>query len=165
MIAKGRDSFDWMSRGENNGHTHLTDEQVMDIRRKLAAGMTQGEVGEQYLIGQTTVSHINLGNTWTHLLPDDYAPVEQRRPCGEDHARHKLTEDEAIQIRKLALSSSNQPGDNQHSANSLSLLEIGKMFGVDKRTVLDIKIGWTWKHLWNDATTESESSVTANMEN
>jgi hypothetical protein len=46
MIAKGRDAYDWAGRGENNGLTHLTDEQVLDIRRKLATGMTQREVAE-----------------------------------------------------------------------------------------------------------------------
>jgi hypothetical protein len=87
MIAKGRDAFGWMSRGENNGHTHLTDEQVLDIRRQLAAGVTQREVAEQYQITQTNVSAINVGKSWTHLLPDDYTPAKGR--CNQHTANIK----------------------------------------------------------------------------
>jgi DNA invertase Pin-like site-specific DNA recombinase len=73
---------------------------------------------------------------------------------GERIGNAKLNEDEARQIRKLAL------------GGAFSLNEIARMFGVSKGTVLWIKKGRTWKHLWDDAPTESgkRRGVTANME-
>ena len=44
MIAKGKDSFGWMNRGQLNGQARLTDEQVLDIRRKCATGMTHAQI-------------------------------------------------------------------------------------------------------------------------
>ena len=103
MIAKGRDSFGWMSRGENNGHTHLTDEQVLDIRRKCVAGLTHDEIAEQYQVGRKTVDDINNGTRWAHLLPRDCEPAPKSEAFGERAGAAKLTEDQARQVRKLAL--------------------------------------------------------------
>jgi IS30 family transposase len=70
-------------------------------------------------------------------------------PCGEDHAQHKLSQAEVIEIRELA------------REGSWSFREIGEMFGVSKATVSDIKHGRAWAHLWNDATTENEIAASS----
>jgi hypothetical protein len=155
MIAKGRDSFAWMSCGENNGHTHLTDEQVLDIRRKCAAGMTHNEIAEQYQVCRQTIDDINNGNRWTHLLPDDYAPAPKSYAIGERAGCAKLTEDHARQVRKLALN------------GVFTQREIGEMFGVSHAAVGLIKRGRNWRHLWQSDELPSSipaASSTANME-
>jgi DNA invertase Pin-like site-specific DNA recombinase len=58
------------------------------------------------------------------------------RALGERVWAAKLTEDQARQIRKLAI------------AGEFSLNEIARMFGVSKRMVLWIKQGRKWRHLW-----------------
>jgi hypothetical protein len=90
----------------------------------------------------------------------------QRWWCGEDHAQHKLTEKQVVEIKELALRSANQPNDNRYTTSSPSLREIGLMFGVSKATVFDIKHSRIWKHLWDDAPTENKTAegVTANTE-
>jgi predicted DNA-binding protein YlxM (UPF0122 family) len=155
MIAKGRDAFSWMNRGELSGHTHLTNEQVLEIRRKCAAGMTHDEIAEQYQIERQAVSNINSGKTWAHLLPDDYMPAPKSYAIGEQAGPAKLTEDQARQIRKLAL------------IGAYSQREIGEMFGVSKTAVGWIKRGRNWRHLWQaDDLPHSinAASSTANVE-
>jgi len=46
----------------------LTEEQVLDIRARYAAGgTTQGELGRQFGVHQTTIQLITSGKHWAHL--------------------------------------------------------------------------------------------------
>jgi hypothetical protein len=57
---------------------------------------------------------------------------------GENNGQAKLTEDQAHQVRKLAL------------GGAFTLREIGEMFGVSHTAVSWIKSGRNWKHLWQN---------------
>ena len=57
---------------------------------------------------------------------------------GENNGQAKLTEDQARQIRKLAL------------RGAFTLKEIGEMFNVTNTNVWWIKHGRTWRHLWQN---------------
>lgn len=62
--AKAKDRH---SRGERNGCSKLTAEQVIAIRRDRR---TQMVIAAEYGIRQTTVSEIKNGNRWGHLNAD-----------------------------------------------------------------------------------------------
>jgi hypothetical protein len=155
MRAKGRDTYG-QNYGKNNGQSRLTDEQVLEIRRKCAAGgLSHEKIARQYHIDRKTVAHINSGRNWIHLLPDDYVPAPaQPPPRGEAQGRSKLTEDQARQIRRMALS-----GD-------YCLQEIADMFNISKSGVHAIKSGRNWRHLWQSDELPSidAASSTANVE-
>lgn len=67
MYAKGRN----VNRG-HVGTSHpmakLTDEQVLDIRARLAEGYTQLSLARTFGVCQTAISHIKTGRSWPHLL-------------------------------------------------------------------------------------------------
>jgi hypothetical protein len=57
---------------------------------------------------------------------------------GENNGLAKLTEDEVIQIKRLAL------------AGAFSQRQIARVFGITQSNVCWIKHGRTWRHLWQD---------------
>lgn len=48
----------------NNPHSKLTRKQVSQVRKLLAAGMSQDSIGNKFGVCQGTISHIKLGKTW-----------------------------------------------------------------------------------------------------
>ena len=55
-------------RGTNNPKARLTEEQVIEIRRKYDSGeMTQKEIAKEYNVGWSTIHNIVLRLTWTHI--------------------------------------------------------------------------------------------------
>lgn len=62
--AKGRAN---MPRGEAAGQAKLTEDQVRDIRRRVAAGETQRRVAAEYGISQPAVGYIVRRMTWSHV--------------------------------------------------------------------------------------------------
>jgi predicted DNA-binding protein YlxM (UPF0122 family) len=150
MFTKGRNI---VCRGEDL--SRLSEKQVHEIHRKLVGGMTQEEIAHEYQIGRATVSHIKNGETWAHLLPDNYKPPPASWAFGERAGQAKLTDDEARQIRRMALS------------GSYLFQEIADMFNVSKSAVWAIKHGRTWRHLWQDDELPNSipaASSTANAE-
>lgn len=55
------------NRGEKSGNAKLTDENVLEIRRLLALGMAQRNIGRVFSVSHTTVNYINRGKTWKHI--------------------------------------------------------------------------------------------------
>lgn len=56
-------------RGDDNGASVLTSDQVREIKRLRDTGeMTQRAVAKRYGVGQGTVSRIVLGQCWAHLF-------------------------------------------------------------------------------------------------
>ena len=62
--AKTKDRF---AIGGRHGMARLTDADVKCIKRKMASGVLQRIIAEEYGIGRTTVSSIARGQTWTHV--------------------------------------------------------------------------------------------------
>lgn len=60
-------NFSLVLRGERHGQAKLTEGQVIEIRRLAALGIRQKDVGAQFGITQTMVSHIVRRTAWTHL--------------------------------------------------------------------------------------------------
>lgn len=79
MMAKGRQQdgsrSGWVTaperfvRGERNHAARLTEPQVVEIRRRYAAGgVTQRQLATAYGVGQQTISQTLLERSWKHLL-------------------------------------------------------------------------------------------------
>lgn len=64
MVAKGRSPN---RKGEQHPRCKLSDEQVIDIRRRFAAGEKQCDIADYFGINFRTVNLIVLNKTWTHL--------------------------------------------------------------------------------------------------
>lgn len=62
MAAKGR-----QARGERHGVTTLTTEQVVEMRRLHAAGVSTAMLGRQFHTSQATASRIVSRRTWRHV--------------------------------------------------------------------------------------------------
>lgn len=52
------------ARGERNARSRFTREQVDDIRRRNAEGMTQAALSREYGVGKTTIQAIVSGRNW-----------------------------------------------------------------------------------------------------
>lgn len=55
------------SEGEKHGMVKLTQEQVMEIKQRLADGEFQKDIAEYYGVTQSTVSNIKRGSRWKSL--------------------------------------------------------------------------------------------------
>jgi hypothetical protein len=63
------------TRGEDNGHSRLTDDDVRDIYRRAWLGEDQASVGMDYGVGNSIVSNIKRGWAWTHIT--GHVPLAQ----------------------------------------------------------------------------------------
>jgi hypothetical protein len=62
--AKGRGK---QPKGEANGNSKLTEADVREIRRRLAAGEFQHVLALEYGVGLNAINCIKTGKTWKHL--------------------------------------------------------------------------------------------------
>jgi hypothetical protein len=62
MVAKDR-----QQKGEKHSRAKLTEADVIEIRRRLAAGEVQRALAEAFGIGSSTVGRIKTGKAWTHV--------------------------------------------------------------------------------------------------
>lgn len=60
-------SRDRHARGERNGHANLSDDDVLLIRKRVAAGATQKGLAEEYGVTPGMVSMIARGRRWAHV--------------------------------------------------------------------------------------------------
>lgn len=54
-------------RGENNPRATLTEEQVIEIRRRLAEGQRGVDVAKAFGTNKYTISTIKQRKSWTHI--------------------------------------------------------------------------------------------------
>ena len=56
-----------LTRGERNGRSKLTDESVLEVRRRLTAGESNGELARAFGVSSAAISFIAQRRTWAHL--------------------------------------------------------------------------------------------------
>jgi hypothetical protein len=61
-VAKGR-----QAKGSAIARAKLTESDIPEIRRLLAVGVLQSEIGRRYGVGHRLISKINLGKRWGHV--------------------------------------------------------------------------------------------------
>jgi hypothetical protein len=55
------------TKGEENGSSKLTDQNVISIRSALANGTSGIELSKLHAVSPQTISSINTGKTWKHV--------------------------------------------------------------------------------------------------
>lgn len=73
------------SRGEDNGHSKLREEQVLAMRQLRAEGQTYREIAEQFGVLHTTAWMAITGAAWSHL-PGAQPARKYRRTSEADRA-------------------------------------------------------------------------------
>ena len=67
MAQKGRAN---KARGERQGNSKLTEQDVHEIRAMLARDISQTVIAEKYDVARTTIGSINTGTNWGWLKED-----------------------------------------------------------------------------------------------
>ena len=135
-LAKGRRPL-----GSEILNAKLEESDIPKILDKLAQGVPQWKVAEEFGIHQVIISDISLGLRWKHALGDEYSKVrellDQRGPLryrGEDNKVSKLRDDDVREIRRLAAE-----GNTSQS--------IADRFGVTRGCIGFIVQRKTWRHV------------------
>ncbi len=54
--------------GEKQGHSKLTEKDVIEIKLKLKAGISRKNISKEYLVNILTIGKIARGETWRHII-------------------------------------------------------------------------------------------------
>jgi predicted XRE-type DNA-binding protein len=115
---------------EESQGAKLANEQVVEIRGLLAAGISQVKIGEKFGVTQGTISHINCGKTWPTVVEGaaDVAACKADRRC---NAKTKITANDVGLIRSML-------------SDGISQWRIAQQFGVTQSAISAIKTGRLW---------------------
>lgn len=120
--AKGRRAA---PNGAKNGRAVLSEEDVVEIRRRAADGERHEDLATQFAVSRSTVGHVCRARTWSYLgLP----PIQSRKPNA------KLTPALAAKVRA-------QISDGRKQ------VDIAEQFGITQSTVSKIARGVLWQDL------------------
>ena len=123
---KGRTSRATRNIGEAHPSAVLSDEMVMTLRRRYAAGgITQKQLADEYGLARVAVVCAIVGDTWKHLPVLGPPPKPNR----------KLLTDE--QVREIRC----------RRAGKERLKDIGRAFGVPESTICNIMKGKSYAHV------------------
>jgi IS30 family transposase len=62
-VAKKR-----QAKGESHGMSHLTEDNIREIRKLHEQGESKVNIGHKFNVGRKCISHIILGDTWSHVI-------------------------------------------------------------------------------------------------
>lgn len=134
--AKGR-NWTPLGRHINVGSAHplakLTDDQVLDIRSRLAAGESPGHLAAAFGVHYNTINRISRGSHWRHLVhgPVGAPPAHVK---GSRHHSAKLNEADVVEIRRRL-------ADGDVAAH------LAREYGVNPVQIASIRNRRTWKHV------------------
>jgi len=132
MVSKDRQAY-----GELADNSKLTDE-ILAAILFLAKGSrhTSVAIAKHFGVSSVAVDYIVRRETWTHVAPADRydgPPIrEWQGRGGENNSKVILTEVEVRTIKRLLLD------------GVMSMVDIGRHFGVTKYVIFDIKRGRSW---------------------
>lgn len=127
--ARAKLGFD--QDGERNDMAKLTREQVVEIRKKRAAGMSYPKIAAEYGVSTGEVADIAKGTHWKSVKE---GPIAENLHdcCGEHQWQAKLTNEKVIEMRRRA-----KAGET-HKV-------IAEDFGVSRETASRAIRGESWK--------------------
>jgi hypothetical protein len=64
MVERGRNA-----KGSKHHAAKLTEGDIPEIRKRLAAGESQGAIARDYKVNRTAISKIHRGEKWRHIKP------------------------------------------------------------------------------------------------
>lgn len=115
-------------QGETHYRTHLTEDDVREIRRlSRDEHMPYERIGARFNIHNATVHNIVHAQSWKHVDADTYVP-----PSGD--ARYRLTEDDVRAIRRLR-------------QDGMTLKALAARYGVHLGYVHNICTRKSWRHI------------------
>lgn len=82
-------------QGENSNFAKLTDDCVVEIKRKIINGMSDREIAAEYDVEEDCISNIRYNYRWKHIIVDgweEYQAVRKRR--------RKYTDEEILLIKQ-----------------------------------------------------------------
>lgn len=130
--------------GEKCGTAKLKDIDVIEIIDLLLyTNLNFSEIGKMFYVNKNTISKIYKKQNWTHLTKNIDFPDKTRR--GERVAQSKITESLATEII-------------QRLVNGELCSEIASDYNISRRSVNDIRLKNTWKHLTNNIIFPNRSS-------
>lgn len=114
--------------GENNGRSVLSNADIPEIRRLLAAGdLTQEQIAIKYGVISQTISQIRCGEIWNCVEDGSDLDLGYRpRPL------------DRVKVRKIK---------QLLKSGNYSQREIGEMFNVAQTMISHIKLGKSWRNL------------------
>lgn len=114
-------------KGSKNGSALLTEEQVIKIKKDISEGkLYLREIAKKFGVSLTCISHINNGNTWSHVPFPEVKSVKGKR---------FLREEIVAEIKGLLL------------YENASVKDVAKKYGISKYAIYKIKTGATWKDI------------------
>ena len=120
--------------GEAHGQSKLTDENVLQIRERYAAGgVTLVALGAAYGVTNVAVGAVVRGVTWQHVRGP--RTPSRGNSVGESHGSAKLTEALVREIRV------------QHATGEIGYLRLSREYGVSRMAISKIIHRRTWKHV------------------
>lgn len=117
--------------GAANGNSDFTEEDVIIIKSALASGIKTQSVAEAFGVPYSTIQAIKSNTNWKHVpWPEDTTKLRKGFSC-ELNPAAKLDLRRVAEIRELFSDYGNS--------------EIASHFGVNRKTIADIRDGKTWK--------------------
>lgn len=121
------------ARGETNGLSRLTEEQVREIRLLATQGISYKVIAKRFDISDTNITNIVRRDTWQHT-DLDIPPISIGHVVGSKHKNSKITSDIVREIRRM-----HSEGRTQDY--------IASVFGICQQTVWSVVRNKTWKHV------------------
>ena len=111
-----RTNLKTLPKGELNGRSILTEDQVIEINNKLIEGCVMTDIAKEYDVKVTVISEIKYRRSWTHI-------TEGSKKCTTKTKSVKLDEDlvhkvckmfeEGLQVSKILIMLDNQVTKDQ----------------------------------------------------
>jgi hypothetical protein len=124
--------------GEEHPQAKLTNAQVREVFDRLATGKaSSGLLAKEYGVSEGVIDQIRNGKRWKTVRPPGWKPPRLMTKAGALNSQVRLTEAQVIEIRRRL-----KAGEG--------IGTLGKAFGVNHKTIYDIKLRRNWKHLKGD---------------
>lgn len=135
------ENLEWCTSSENSRHAvaiglskigsektlaKLTEADVVEIQNMMAQGERDHIIATKYGVTSGVISAIRLGKTWKHVSGRTFEPLG------------------ANPVKKL--DGSDIPKIRQMFADGMNDAEIGRIFGVARGTINQIRQGKTWRN-------------------
>lgn len=128
-------------QGEKSRTAVLTEDQVMEIRRKYLPGLVgTKQLGKEYSVGYSTIAGIVAGKTWKHIPMGDYGSVKEYQLAKKAEAAARSTSHPNAKLDKEKVRDI-----RQRFAEGAKKFHLAKEYGVNPKTISDILINKIWK--------------------
>jgi len=123
-----------IDREIGKGYLTLTEENVREIKKLLYLGIKQQEIADKFNVKRVSITNINTGKTWTHVVIDTTGLVKDSLKKPKKSVSRTLNEEKAREIKILI-------------RDGLSNSEIAEKYGVKPNMISRIRSGERWANV------------------